>query len=150
MLCAESPDWFSSFYMVLKIRQDRWLAYRAQRGRQEKIQPFRSKSGCNQPFVVVVQLLSHAQLFLRPSVIPSIGVFSSESALHIRWPQYWNFSFSFSPSNEYSRLISFRIDWFDLLAVQGTLERLLSSTTVQKYQFFRVQPSLWPNPHFHT
>ena len=56
---------------------------------------------------------------------PSIGVFSSESALHIRWPKYWNFSFSISPSNEYSGLISFRMDWLDLLAVQGTLKSLL-------------------------
>ena len=59
---------------------------------------------------------------LLPSIFPRIGVFSSESALHIRWPKYANFSFSISPSNEYSGLISFRIDWFDLLAVQGILE----------------------------
>ena len=59
---------------------------------------------------------------LLPSVFPSIRVFSNESVFHIRWPKYWSFSFSMSPSNEYSGLISFRIDWFDLLAVQGTLE----------------------------
>ena len=64
-------------------------------------------------------------LLLLPSIFPSIRVFSSELALHIRWPKYWSFSFSISPSNEYSRLISFRIDWFDLLAVQGTLKNLL-------------------------
>ena len=64
-------------------------------------------------------------LLLLPSIFPSIGVFSSESALHIRWPKYWSFSFSISPSNEYSGLISFRIDFFDLLAVQGTLKSLL-------------------------
>ena len=63
-------------------------------------------------------------LLLLPSIFPSIRVFSSESALHIRWPKYWSFSFSISPSNEYSRLISFRIDWFDLLAVQGTRKSL--------------------------
>ena len=62
---------------------------------------------------------------LLPSVFPSIRVFSNESVLHIRWPKYWNFSFSISPSNEYSGLISFRIDWLDLLAVQGTLKSLL-------------------------
>ena len=62
---------------------------------------------------------------LPPSISPSIRVFSNESVLHIRWPKYWNFSFSISPSNEYSRLISFTIDWFDLLAVQGTLKSLL-------------------------
>ena len=64
-------------------------------------------------------------LLLLPSIFPSIRVFSSESALHIRWPKYWSFSFSISPSNEYLGLISFRIDWFDLLAVQGTLKGLL-------------------------
>ena len=64
-------------------------------------------------------------LFLMPSVFSSIRVFSIELALHIQWPKYWSFSFSISPSNEYSGLIFFRIDWFDLLAVQGTLKSLL-------------------------
>ena len=68
-------------------------------------------------------ILCHPLLFL-PSIFPSIRVFSSESAFHIRWPKYWSFSFSISPSNEYSGLISFRIDSFDLLAVQGTLNSL--------------------------
>ena len=63
-------------------------------------------------------------LLLLPSIFPSIRVFSNESALQITWPKYWNFSFSISPSNEYSGLISFRIDWLDLLEVQGTLKRL--------------------------
>ena len=79
-------------------------------------------------------ILCHPLLLL-PSVFPSIRVFSSELALHIRWPKYWSFSFSISPSNEYSGLISFRMDWLDLLAVQGTLTSLLN-TTVQKHQFF--------------
>ena len=64
-------------------------------------------------------------LLLVPSIFPSIRVFSRESVLHIRWPKYWSFSFSISPSNEYSGLISFRMDWLDLLAVQGTLKSLL-------------------------
>ena len=64
-------------------------------------------------------------LLLQPSIFPSIRVFSNESVLHIRWPKYWSFSFSISPSNEYSGLISFRMDWLDLLAVQGTLKSLL-------------------------
>ena len=64
-------------------------------------------------------------LLLLPSIFPSIGVFSNESALRIRWSKYWSFSFNISPSNEYSRLISFRMDWLDLLAVQGTLKNLL-------------------------
>ena len=62
---------------------------------------------------------------LLPSILPSMRVFSDESVLHIRWPKYWSFSFSISPSNEYSVLISIKIDWFDLLAVQGTLKSLL-------------------------
>ena len=64
-------------------------------------------------------------LLLIPSIFPSIMVFSSESVLHIRWPKYWSFSFSISPSSEYSGLISFRVDWLDLLTVQGTLKSLL-------------------------
>ena len=64
-------------------------------------------------------------LLLLPSIFPSIRIFCNESALQIRWPKYWSFSFSISPSNKYSGFISFRIDWFDLLAVQGTLKSLL-------------------------
>ena len=69
-------------------------------------------------------ILCHPVLLL-PSIFRSIRVFSNESTLHIRWPKYWSFSFNISPSNEYSRLIPFRIDWFDPLAVQGTLKSLL-------------------------
>ena len=69
-------------------------------------------------------ILCRPLLFL-PSIFPSTRIFSNESVLHIRWPKYWSFSFSIGPSNEYSGLISFRIDWFDLLAVQGTLNSLL-------------------------
>ena len=70
-------------------------------------------------------ILCHHPLLLPPSIFPSIRVFSNESAFHIRWPKYWSFSFSFNPSNEYSGLISFRMDWLDLLEVQGTLKSLL-------------------------
>ena len=93
-------------------------------------------------------ILCH-HLLLQPSIFPSIRVFSSESALCIRWPKYWSFSFSISPSNEYSGLISFRIDRFYLLAVQGSLKSLLH-TTVQKHQFFGAQTSLCSNSHIHT
>ena len=72
-------------------------------------------------------LILYCPLLLLPSIFPSIRVFSNESALHIRWPKYWSFSFSISPSKEYSGFISFRIDWFDVLAVQGTLKSLLST-----------------------
>ena len=83
---------------------------------------------------------------LPPSIFPSIRVFSSESVLHIRWPKYWSFSFSINPSNEYSGLISFRIDWLDLLAGQGTLKSLLQHHTSKapilwRSAFFIVQPS---------
>ena len=71
-------------------------------------------------------------LLLLPSTFPSIRVFSNESALHIRWPKYWSFSFNISPSNEHSGLISFRMDWLDLLTVQGTLKSLFQHT-VQKH-----------------
>ena len=70
-------------------------------------------------------LILYCPLFLLPSIFPSIRVFSNESALHIRWPRYWSFSFNISPSNEYPGLISFRMDWLDLLVVQGTLKSLL-------------------------
>ena len=88
-------------------------------------------------------ILCHPLLLL-PSTFPSIRVFSNESALCLKWPKYWSFSFSISPSNEYSGLISFRIDWFDLLFVQR-FSRVFSSTTIQKNQFFSSQPSLWSN-----
>ena len=85
-------------------------------------------------------------LFLPPSIFPSIRVFSIEWVLHIRWPNYWTFSFSIGPSNEYSGLISFRMDWLDLLAVQGTLKSLLQhhsskASILQHSAFFMVQLS---------
>ena len=85
-------------------------------------------------------------LLLPSSVFPSIRVFSNESVLHIRWPKYWSFSFSISPSNEYSGLISFRMDWLDLLAVQGTLKSLLQrhsskASILERTAFFMVQLS---------
>ena len=90
-------------------------------------------------------ILCHPFIFL-PSVFPSIRVFSSESVLHIRWPNYWRFSFSISPSNEYSGLISFRMDWLNLLAVQGTLKSLLQrhsskASILLRSVFFIVQLS---------
>ena len=85
-------------------------------------------------------------LLLPPSIFPSIRVFSKESALYIRWPKSWSFSFTISPSNEYSGLISFRMDWLDLLAVQGTLKSLLQhhsskASILQRSAFFTVQLS---------
>ena len=96
-------------------------------------------------------------LLLLPSVFPGIRAFSNKSALHIRWLKYWTFSFSISPSNEYSGLISFRIDWFDFLAVQGTLKSLLQhhsskASILQCSAFFMVQLTsihdYWKNHSF--
>ena len=88
-------------------------------------------------------------LFLLPPIPPSIRVFSNESALHMRWPKYWSFSFSIIPSKEIPGLISFRMDWLDLLAVQG-ISRVFSNTAVQKRQFFGAQLSSQSNSHIHT
>ena len=97
-------------------------------------------------------------LLLLPSIFPSIRVFSNESALHIRWPMYWSFSFKISPSNEHSGLISFRMDWLDLFAVQGTLKSLLqyhsSKATILLSSAFFYSPTLtsihdyWKNHSF--
>ena len=100
--------------------------------------------------IVLVKPSNHlilcSPLLLLPSIFPSIRVFSNESALRMRWPNYWSFSFSISPSNEHSGLISFRVDWFDLLAVQGTLESLLQhhsskASILWSSAFFTVQLS---------
>ena len=88
-------------------------------------------------------------LLLLPSIFPSIRVFSKKSVLHIRWPKHWSFSFSISPSNEYSGQISFRMDELVFLHCKG-LSRVFSNTTVQKHQFFGAQPSSQSNSHIHT
>ena len=92
------------------------------------------------------RLILYCPRLLPPSILPSIRVFSSESVLHIRWPKYWSLSFSISPSNEHSGLISFRMDWLDLLAVQGTLKSLLQhhsskASIIWHSAFFTVQLS---------
>ena len=91
-------------------------------------------------FIELVMPSSHLilchPLLLPPSIFPSIRVFSNESVLCIRWPKYWRFSFSISPSNDYSGLISFKIDWFDLLAVQGTLRSLLQYHSISVLSIF--------------
>ena len=93
-------------------------------------------------------ILCHPLLLLLP-IPPSIRVFSNESTLLMRWPKYWSFSFSIIPSKDIPGLISLRMDWLDLLAVQG-LSRVFSNTTVQKHQFFGAQPSSQSNSHIHT
>ena len=94
-------------------------------------------------------ILCHPLLLL-PSIFPSIRVFSNELALYIRWPKYWSFSFSMSPSNEYSGLISFKM-WTSLISLLSKgLSRVFSSTAFLKNQFFGAQPSLWSNSHIYT
>ena len=88
-------------------------------------------------------------LLLLPSIPPSIRVFSNESTLRMRWPKYWSFRFSIIPSKEHPGLISFRMDWLDLLQSKG-LSRVFSNTTVQKHQFFCAQLSSQSNSHIHT
>ena len=88
-------------------------------------------------------------LLLLPPIPPSIRVFSNESPLRIRWPKYWSFSFSISPSKEHPGLISFRMDWLDLLAVQGSLKSLLQHHS-SKASILGTHPSLWSNSHIHT
>ena len=100
-------------------------------------------------------ILCHPLLLL-PSIFPSISVFSNESALHIRWPKYWSFSFKISPTNDHPGLISFRMDWLDLLAVQGTLKSFLlhhsSKASILRHSaFFMVQIFLYgPHPYMTT
>ena len=94
-------------------------------------------------------LILFCSLVLPPSIFPSIRVFSNESVLPIRWPKYWSFSFSISLSNEYPGLISFRMDWFDHLAIQGTLKSL-SQHHSSRASIFGTQPLVWSNCHTHT
>ena len=125
-----------------------WIA-----AHQASLSVTNSGSSLRLTFIQSVMPSSHLilgrSLLLLPSIPPSIRVFSNESTLHIRWPKYWSFSFSIIPSKEIPRLISFRMDWLDLLAVQGALKSLLN-TTVQKHQFFSSQPSSQSNSHIHT
>ena len=92
-------------------------------------------------------LILRCPIVLLSSMFPSVRFFSKESVLCIRWPKYWSFSFSNSPSNEYSGLISFRMDWFDLLAILRDSQKSLLKQHSSKHQFFGTQLSLWSNSH---
>ena len=121
--------------------------------RQASLSITNSRSSLKLMFIESVMPSSHLilcrPLLLLTPIPPSIRVFSNESTLHIRWPKYWRFSFSISPSKEHPGLIAFRMDWLDLLEVKG-LSKVFSNTTVQKHQFFCVQLSLQSNSHIHT
>ena len=134
---------FSSVQFSLSVVSDSSQPHESQHARPPCPNSCPSSSDAIQPSILCSPLL------LLPSIFPSIRAFSNESALCIRWPKYWRFSFNISSSNEYSGLISFRMDWMDLLAVKG-LSRVFTNTTVQKHQFFSAQLSLWLYSHIHT
>ena len=136
---------FSSVQLLIRVRLfvTPWIA-----ARQASLSITISWSSLRLMSIKSVMLTSHLilcrPLLLLPSIPPSIRVFSNESTLHMRWPKYWSFSFSISPSNEYSGLISFRMDWLDPLAVQGTLKSLLQhhsskASILLRSAFFIVQ-----------
>ena len=144
--CSVASNSFSSIQSLSRVRLFvTWTA-----ARQASLSITNSRSLLKLMSVKLVMPSNHLilchPLLLSPSIFPSIRVFSSESALRIRWPEYWSFSFNISPSNEYSGLIAFRMDWFDLLAVQGTLKSLLQhhgskASILQHSAFFMVQLS---------
>ena len=138
---------FSSVQSLSRVRffATPWIA-----ARQASLSITISQSSLKLTSIKAVMPSSHLilcrPLLLLPSIFPSIRVFSNESVLYIRWPKYWSFSFNISPCNEYSGLISFRMDWLDLLAVQGTLKSLLQhhsskASILQCSTFFTVQLS---------
>ena len=111
--------------------------------------PSACSNSCHWASDAIQQFPSLLSLLLLSSIFPSIRVFSNESVLGIGWPKYGSFSFNISPSNEYLHVTSFKIDCFDLLAIQETLNSPLH-TTIHKHQLFGIQPSLWSNSHNHT
>ena len=147
-VCNELWDQFSSVTQSCLTLCDPMIA-----AHQASLSITNSRSSLRLTCIELVMPSSHLMLcrplLLLPPIPPSIRVFSNESTLHMRWPKYWSFSFSIIPSKEIPWLISFRMDWLDLLAVQG-LSRVFSNTTVQKHQSFGAQPSSQSNSHIHT
>ena len=149
-----SEEWKShQFSSVQSLSRVRLLATPWITARQASLSVTNSRSTLKLMSIESVMPSSHLilcrPLLLLPSIPPSIRVFSNESTLHMRWPKYWSFSFSIIPSKEIPGLISFRMDWLDLFAVQGS-SRVFSNTTVQNHQFFSTQPSSQSNSHIHT
>ena len=148
--CNNNINQFSSVHSLRHVRLfvTTWTA-----ARQASLSITNSWSLLKLMSIELVMPSSHLilcrPLLLPPSIFPSTWVFSNELVLLIKWPKDWSFSFSISPSNEYSGLISFRIDWIYLLAVQG-VSRVFFNTTVQKPQFFGAQLSLQSYSHIHT
>ena len=140
---------FSSVQLLSRVR----LCNPMDCARQASLSITNSRSSlklmCIEPVMPSNHLILCYPLPSLPSIFPGIRVFSNESVLRIRWPKYWSFHFSISFFNEYSELTSFRMDWLDLLVVQGTLKSLLQHHNA-KHQFFGSQLSLWSNSHIHT
>ena len=141
-------DHQSIFVVVLSLRFI-WLCHPVDCSTQASLSLTISWSLLKLMFIESVMSSNHLILYCPLCLLPSIRVFSNESALPIRWPEYWSFSFSISSSNEYSDLLSFRLTGLISLLSKG-LSRVFSNTIVQKYQFFEAQPSLWSNSHIHT
>ena len=146
--------WFLNQFSSVQLLSRVWLfATPWIAARQTSLSITNSRSSLRLTTIKLVMPSSHlilcCPLLLLPPIPPRIRVFSNESTLRMRWPKYWSFSFSISPSKEYPGPISFRMDWLDILAVQGT-PRVFSNTTVQKHQFFGAQLSSQSNSHIHT
>ena len=126
-VCTTSANLFSSVQFSCSVVSNSLQRHELQHGRPRCPLPIPGVYPISCPLIQRCHptISSCHPLHLLPSIFPSIRGFSKESVLHIRWPKYWSFSFSISPSNKYSELISFRMYWFDLLAVQGTLKSLL-------------------------
>ena len=146
-----TANWFSSVQLLSHVQlfATPWTA-----ARQASLSITNSRSLLKLTSIELVMPSNHLilcrPLLLLPSIFPSIRVFSSESALSIRWPKYWSFSFSVSPSNEYSGLI-FSLGWTGWISLKSkVLSRVFSNTTVQKHQFFSTQLSLKSNSHIDT
>ena len=135
----------TSFSSVQPLNRDRLFVVPWTAAREVSLSIIGSRSLCKLKSIKSVMSSNHLilchPLFLLPSIFPSIRVFSNESVLRIRWPRYWSFSFSINPSSEYSGLISFKMDWLDLLAVQGTLKSLLQHHSLKA-------PILWHSAFF--
>ena len=142
---------FSSVQSLSRVRlfETPWTA-----ARQASLSVTNSWSLLRLMFIELVMPSNHLilchPLLLPPLIFSSIRVFANESALRFRWPKYWSFSFSISPSNEYSELLSFRIGWFDLLTVQGTLKSLLQHRGCKVSILWVLSLFLWSSSHIHT
>ena len=148
-----SKSLFFQFSSVQLLSRVRLFATPRIAARQASLSITNSQSSLKLRSIELVIPSSHLilchPLLLLPPILPSIRVFSNKSALQMRWPKYWSFSFSIIPSKEHPGLISFRTDWLDLVAVQGTLKSLLQHHS-SKHQFFSTQLSSQSNSHIHT